>query len=241
MPKGRPKLTIAHTFAHPTDFRDFVNHRTLYHMESGKNGNDKAIDIVTSLDGAIAASKQPDTFFMLDDPATYMSDDISNLKGFRSNVAAGFEALSNRAIAVNEELAREYGGLKLLNDGRGVIFQYKSGKSFVECDGLIMNTTHVLLNEAKTRFHEDDIERFVSETTVNLQAVQLSPEKFTSIPEGIIAQLKGMQLVLVASGAVFTKEAEEACAKAGVHLLRQSGTGFVCTLARKNGAAEVCV
>ena len=232
VPKGRPKLTITHTFARPEDFRDFVDHRTLFHMEAGKNCNDKTIDIVTSLDGAIAASKQPNAYFMLDDPATYMSDDISNLKGFRSNVAAGFEALSNRAIAINEELAREYGSLKLLNDGRSVIFQYKSGNTFVECDGLIMNTTHVLLNEAKTRFHKDDIARFVGVTAFNLQAVQLSPEKFISVPEGILAQLKGMQLVLVASGADFTKEAEAACAEAGVHQLRQSGAGFVCTLAR---------
>ena len=63
-------------------------------MEAGKNGNDKTIDIVTSLDGAIAASKQPDAYLMLDDPATYMSDDISDLKDFRYNIAAaGFEAL----------------------------------------------------------------------------------------------------------------------------------------------------
>ena len=230
--KKQSKEFVPKSFKTDNHYDSFVQgNRALYSISDDKNEKKKPVRL-NSLDEVIAASKVAGSSFWLEDPVAEMLDDVSNLKGFRSNVAAGFEALSNRAIAINEELAKEYGSLKPLNDGRSVIFQYKSGNTFVECDGLIMNTTHVLLNEAKTRFHKDDIARFVGVTAVNLQVVQLAPEKFISVPEGIIGQLKGKQLVLVASGGDFTKEAEAACAEAGIHQLRQSGAGFVCTLAR---------
>ena len=61
-------------------------------------------------------------------------------------MAGGFEELSNRAIAINKDLLKAYGGfLEPLNDGRGVIFFDDAGDAFVPCDGLINNTEVVLL------------------------------------------------------------------------------------------------
>jgi hypothetical protein len=48
-----------------------------------------------------------------------------------------------------------------------------------------------------------------------------------------LEQLVGCKVVeLVASSSNFSADAEKACAKAGVHLLQQDGTGFICTLAK---------
>ena len=69
-------------------------------------GGDKHIAIITELDQAVAVSKTVGDFLMLDDPTVLLLDDVSNLKSFRTNMAGGFEELSNRAIAINKDLLR---------------------------------------------------------------------------------------------------------------------------------------
>eukprot|EP00731_Ephydatia_muelleri_P005225 Em0002g1401a len=171
-------------------------------------------------------------FLMLDDPTVLLLDDVSNLKSFRTYMAGGFEELSNRAIAINKDLLEAYGGfLEPLNSGRGVTFCDDAGDAFVECDGLIKNSEVVLLNEAKMHFHEEDVENLRNVTARKLNCIKAYPHMFTSDPEDVIEQLKGLKIVLVASSSSFSKKAEEDCAKAGIHRLCQDGSGFVCTLA----------
>ena len=47
---------------------------------------------------------------MLDDLTALLLDDVSNLKSFRTNMAGGFEELSTRAIAINKDIFKAYGG-----------------------------------------------------------------------------------------------------------------------------------
>ena len=88
----------------------------------------------------------------------------------------------------------------------------------------------VLLNEAKMHFHVLDVEKLTNVTALRLQDVLDAPEKFTSDPEGVIAQLQGLKIVLVASCSSFSAAASEACAKAGIHQLQHDGSGFECVL-----------
>ena len=98
--------------------------------------------------------------FLLEDPYAQMREDtiaqmrvdIFNLRPYN-----GFGDISNKAIAINPILSEEYGTLDVLNDGHGVVFYFKADRTaYVQCDGLVKNTAVVLLNEAKTHFHEDD-------------------------------------------------------------------------------------
>lgn len=69
----------------------------------------------------------------------------------RTHLSAAFEELSTKALAINVELLRKFNGfLEALNDGRSVVFVDKAtGIDAFECDGLVKNSTVVLLNEAK--------------------------------------------------------------------------------------------
>ena len=197
-------------------------------MRTAKGG-DKHISIVIDLDEAVSVSTTAGDFLMLDDPATLLRDDVSNLTCFSTN---SFEELSNKAIAINKDLLKAYGGfLEPLNDGRGVTFFDDAGDVYVQCDGLVRNTEVVLLNEAKMHFHEEDVKKLRNVTAMKLNTIKAYPHLFTSDPEEIIEQLKGLKVVLIASGSSFTKKAEEDCEKAGIHRICQDGSGFSCTLA----------
>ncbi len=70
-------------------------------------------------------------------------------------------------------------------------------------------------------------------SAVRLREILAEPAQFLSVPKGIMLQLACCKVVeLVASSSNFSSDAEEACAKAGIHLLQQDNTGFICTLAK---------
>jgi hypothetical protein len=170
-------------------------------------------------------------YLSLDDPSTLLQSNVSTLKGFGKNMADGFEQLCNRALALNADLLAVYGGkLEALNGGRSVTFYDAAGDAYVQCDGLVRSAQAVLLNEAKSHFHEEDVRKLRDATAVKLRHIQAQPELYSSDPEGVIEQLKGLRVVLVASSCSFSKGAELACARAGIHQLHQDGSGFACTV-----------
>ena len=208
-------------------------------MESRKNGYDKTIDIVTSLDGAIAAraSKQPGSYLMLEVPSMLLSEDVCTPSySFRENTSNGFGDISNKAIAVNPTLQAKYGKLDVLNGGRGVVFySSEDGDAVMECDGLMLNSTVVLLNEAKTHFHESDAKRLAGKGAMlssreKLERIISCPGKYSSEPPEVMEQLAGHAVVPIASSPSFSKEASRACAALGIHTLSQDGSGFAVTL-----------
>ena len=128
------------------------------------------------------------------------------------------------------DLQRVYGKLKPLNDGRGVAF-FKGADAFVEWDGLFVSGEALVLNEAKAHFHEADVTKLLNVTAVRLREILAEPAKFTSNSAGIMLQFVRLKLDgLVASSDNFSAGAERDCAKAGIHLLRRDGSGFICTL-----------
>ena len=228
-PRGTPGRALTQPFASSLDFDRLMAGRTLYHMRAAKGG-DRAVKIIADVGAAVAVRNAAATgdYLSLDDPST---SDVSTLKGFSENLAGGFEQLSNRALALNPDLLAVYGGkLEALNGGRGVTFYDAAGDAYVQCDGLVRGAQAVLLNEAKAHFHEEDVRKLKDATAVKLRHIQAQPELYSSDAEGVIEQLQGLRVVLVASSSSFSREAELACARAGIHQLHQDGSGFACVL-----------
>ena len=102
---------------------------------------------------------------------------------------------------------------------------------FVQCDGLVRSSNHVLLNEVKTHFMKEDVERLMQTTVERVKEVLSSPALFFSSPAGILEQLAGgLHLVPIASSSNFDAEAEQACEEAGIPRLHKDGSGFRCIL-----------
>jgi hypothetical protein len=214
-----------------SSFDIFLRGGRLIHMKGPKGGSDKAHCVVCTLkEAADVCTLGPDDYLLLEDSVIMMLNDVSNLKGFTKNLADGFEQLSNKALAINVDLQDVYGKLEPLNDGRGLAF-YKGGVAYVECDGLFVSGETLLLNEAKAHFHKADVTKLLEVTAVRLREILVEPTQFTSDSTGVMAQLAGLKLVgLVASSDNFSGDAEKDCARAGIHLLRRDGSGFMCTL-----------
>ena len=104
---------------------------------------------------------------------------------------------------------------------------------FVQCDGLVRSSSHVLLNEVKTHFMKEDVERLMKTTVERVKEVQTSPALFLSSPAGILEQLAGLSIVPIASSSNFDAEAEQACEEAGIPRLHKDGSGFRCILPSK--------
>ena len=201
---------------------------------------DTDINVVVTVEQAIEALGKAGTRLELRDNAVMLGADVSNLKSFRSNVAAAFEEKCTKAIAVNEQLLAAYGGkLELLNEGRGVQFyrvvrdevtgECAQGDCVLECDGLIKNSVALLLNEAKAHMHEDDLSK-LQESIKLLETIRDNPSGYCSDPPGIIEQLANLQLVPVASTARATIAVRSGCKQKHIHLVEPDASGFCCTL-----------
>ena len=236
------------------EFLAFLLGKTLLHKREGarqevvdaKTGKKKTILLpdeeiggVINLPAALDAMQQEGTYLALRDPGFLFSDEVSNFKGFRDNIASAFEEESNKGIAINDRLLDAYGSkLEVLNGGKGVVFYNEAtGQAFLQCDGLIKNTSFILVNEAKTHLHEEDIQKLCKKTMPNFEIVLASPSKYKSDPADVLEQLAGLTPVYIASCKGFTNKAKEDCSLNGIHLLESNGAGFKCTLHTKVVAA----
>lgn len=235
MGKKQLKTHVTKSFKSEADFDNFVKGERVLFYKAEKTG---PLIQLSSLDELIAASKVAGRSFFLEDPVAQMRADVSNLKSHRANTSNGFGDIANKAIAINPTLLSTYGGkLDALNGGRGVVFySAEDDSAFVECDGLVRNSAFVLLNEAKTHFHESDATSLAGKGKGTLSSCEKLgrvisyPGQFYSDPPGIIEQLAGLSVVPIASSPRFSEEASKACAALGIHTLSQDGSGFAVTL-----------
>lgn len=226
-------------------FDKFINGRMLVHatmvtVPHGKKGGTredvKDLKVITSLSDALAAQKVEGTFLELRDAALLLGLEVSNLKGFRNNQAKAFEELSNKAIAIDKHLLEEFNGkLEPLNGGKNVVFSKMVDgelQDILECDGLIKNSSVVLLNEAKSKLHKADISNLVADVE-QLKGIMKNPDDFVTRPAGILEELNGLTVVPIASCFSCDAAAVKACQDAHIHLLQANGQGFTCQLHRK--------
>ena len=188
--------------------------------------------VMSSLEEAAAASTDPGCILLVKSISESLADDLSSLKGFVANTAFGLEREANLGMSKCADLEERFGALQLLNEGRGIVFRRKEGgMDFVQCDGLVRSSSHLLLNEVKTHFMKEDVERLMQSTVERVKEVLSSPALFLSSAPGILEQLEGgLHLVPIASSSNFDAEAEQACEEAGIPRLHKDGSGFRCIL-----------
>lgn len=204
-----------------------------------QKGGDKKITLITNLDAAIAASKVAGTYLQLNDSLASLLDEVTNLKGFSRNVATAFEVAAAKAASIDQTLTAKFGAGTLL--GVGTVFvTVDTGSNFVEIDGLVLcsgmspSRGVLLVVEAKTHLHTDDLDK-MRRTKEKLIVVMSSPGLFASSPDagmlGQIAGHDGLVVELVAAAGSCDSAVAAQCLARGIHLMEPSGAGFSCRLA----------
>jgi hypothetical protein len=169
-------------------------------------------------------------------PFTELSKDVSKLNGYVHNEASSLEVTTTLAIARDETFAKEYGKLELINEGHGVVFfratdkDKEKEKPAFEVDGLVKNSTVLLMNETKRRLDKDDAPKILK-TAQDLQDAITYPNEYTTKPVHVLSEIQGLsKVVAIASTNGCKPGAKEKCAELGIHLVTPDGSGFAATL-----------
>ncbi len=194
---------------------------------------------VASWSAAVAAHRKGMRLQVMSSTAE-LTDDVSTLKGADKNRSTALERKTNFALARSPYFLRKYGNLDVLNDGRGITFYDAKGKSVFEADGVIVNTTTVLLNEAKSKLIKDDVhDDALVEALGSVMAdraatfkriVNSPPYTYTCNPLEAMIECAGKDVVPVVSADDADPDAEAKCREHGVEMFvpRGEGGGFVC-------------
>ncbi len=112
----------------------------------------------------------------------------------------------------------------MLNDGRGIVIRKRAGgRDVMEIDGVIVNSTVALINEAKSNLHEAHVQDVI-EKLRQLKDVLADTYSYDCEPD-VIKLLDGLRLVAVVSGKNYSAEAKALCEEKHVHLLESDGSG----------------
>ena len=164
-------------------------------------------------------------YLLLRIPFDNLEDNVNNLLAHRKNSASGQEMATTLAIASCDELSTEFGSLMLVGDGGSIIFSDHNGAR-LEVDGLIVNTSVVLLNSVKHSPKVEDVESLLTDKTL-LEYIIAHPSGFTTIPEGVLKAMEGItQVVPILSGYDFKPAVLDACQARDVRSIRPNGTDY---------------
>ena len=212
-------------FSSKETFAKFLDAKDLYFLTSTEP---KAIERIETVAQALDKIAAEVPLFI----HTSIKEDVSNLKRYVKNTATSLEITMNIAIVKNETLFAKFGHLELVNGGKGVLLKWtdSDGEKFErDIDGLIKNSVVILVNETKSRLNKSDLVKFGELKSTLEQAIK-EPEGFTTVPAGILPQLKGLRVVPVVSTNGCADGAKEACAKAGIHVVEPNGDGYKVTI-----------
>jgi hypothetical protein len=211
------------SFASEEDFKDFIKDRGMQHrrMEDGK---EQLLKHVRSLSEAVAASKMEGTRLCL---GLSLSASVQKLEGTSKNHASGFEQQTTRAIARDEALCVRFGRLTPVNNGESVLFFREGHKDkFLECDGLLRNSTMALLNEAKGTPSLDHVES-LHQKVEKLKMVLANSQSFRSLPPSAMGELEGLSDVEpLLSGYCFNQDIMRVALGKGIICVRTDGKGY---------------
>ncbi len=239
----RSNKPIKQFFESEKEFDKFVAGRELYHMNDGG----ATLSIITTMKTARAAMAVPKTRLTLDIPYASLPDDVSKLNGYVDNEASSLEVQTTLAIARDDTFANEYGTLELVNEGRGVTFYRASDTNHAnplfQIDGLVKNSTVLLMNKTKMRLHEADAQ-LIASLAGRLQDALKNPDGYTTQPEDVLSEIAGLDKVVpIASTNGCKPGAKDKCAELGIHLVMPDGSGFAATLHKlpqqKQGGASL--
>ncbi len=245
------------TFESEAAFDRVTQSCKLRHMQAvGEGAKDRRISILTSLDDAVAASKDTSDgkYLLLDDPMDKLFDDVSSLKRAGKNHATGIEVQTTLAIAQDPVLREKLGELTVMNAAQGVkviddvakvaykkaLAEHKKkvaqgeaeakdapkAEYEFECDGLVKNTTVLVVNEAKATASKESVDQ-VCQYVDRLRELLKRPSEFSTVPEHVLGEVEGLgDVVPVLSGFSFPPDVQKAAREKGVYVLRTTGEGY---------------
>jgi len=124
-------------------------------------------------------------------------------------------------------LLKKLGPLRLLNDGGSVEF-LRNGKRKLEADGLALNTSVLVLNEAKSTARSDDVEQ-VRDGVALLRDMLANPTGFSTKPPGVLKEIIGSgvrNVQGVLSAFTFPADVQRKCAANNVFAVQTTGEGY---------------
>jgi hypothetical protein len=159
--------------------------------------------------------------------AESLREQVRTLDDTLKSRAKGIELQTTKAVVRDPTLLKKVGPLRLLNDGGSVVF-LRNGKRKLEADGLALNTSTLVLNEAKSTADADSVEQVLDGILV-LRGVLAAPSEYTSKPPGVLEEILGFgvrNVVGVLSAFTFPVEVQRKCAAAKVFAVQTTGEGY---------------
>lgn len=156
--KGRGPITTVKVRSNAEYTQLLQQGRMLFLCRRGKGVSVQQTPLLTlasAVEAKAVLAMDKDAYLLLCDPFVILQSDVSNLKSYRRNAATSFEVLATRSLACSTELSAAYGGsLTPLNNGHHIIFtETATNNDFLECDGLVTNTSVLLVNEGSAGSH----------------------------------------------------------------------------------------
>jgi hypothetical protein len=217
---GKHGAKMPYTF---TSAADFASYATTHDISLvSKDGARK--HGVRSLADALAGTAGD--YLLLTAPFDSLEEDVSNLKRAGTNMSGGQEQATTKAILTSLSLIAEFGELRPIADGQSVIFLDHSGKPRLEVDGLVVNSTVVIVNEVKQTPTLADVNEQAPRMAL-LELILANPSAYTTKPPDCLDAMVGITKVIpVISGYNFRPEVEAACKAAGVRCMKTNGSDY---------------
>ena len=215
-------VLMEYNFVSSEDFANFASTHDMF--VSNKAGAKKGA--VRSL--ADAQRVADGDFIVVSTPLEVLEQRVGKLDSHVKNSSDGQEYTTTRAIASCPAMRKEFGELRVINNGYPVLFYNDNGDEVLQADGLVMNSVVLLLNEVKHKPTSADacLQQGRART---LEGILSNASAFRSEPAHILPELEraGIKTVQpVLSGYNFASSVEEDCAKADVLVMKTNGSDY---------------
>lgn len=187
----------------------------------------KYVSAIDTLEDALAAqaeARATGTHLFL---AESLRQQVRTLDDTLKSRAKGIELQTTKAVVRDPTLLKKVGPLRLLNDGGSVVF-LRNGKRKLEADGLALNTSTLVLNEAKSTADAESVEQ-VLDGVAFIEGVVANPEKYTTKPPEVLEEIVGSgvrSVVGVLSAFTFPADVQRMCAANEVLAVQTTGEGY---------------
>jgi hypothetical protein len=213
------------------EFDRFAKEHVVLHKQVHEDEDSERVRImITDLHEAIRALKVEGTYLFVQgdsygEESSWVDSDDDVME---DGTSIDYNEQSNKAIAVNPDLLSKYNDkLELLHDGNSVEFiDITTGATVLTCDGLIKNSTVVLVSKVLTHLDGNCVSEVANVTIPALADIIRNTSQFRSDPDGILQELSGLGLVPIVSCETYSEKAMQACLDKNVHLLQVDRSGM---------------
>lgn len=218
--RGKHSTTIPYTFTSASHFESFAATHDIC-LVSKDGAKKKGVQSLADTQSGVAGD-----YLLLTAPFELLDEDVSNLKRAGKNMSGGLEQATTKAILTSQSLVTEFGKLRSIADGQGVVFFDHTGKPRLEVDGLFINSSVVIVNEAKQTPTLEDVNEQAPRKAL-LEVILANPSAYTTMPPGCLDAIGGItEVIPVISGYNFRPEVEAACEAAGVRCVKTNGSDY---------------